>query len=85
MSEVKHEDAVPIDHVDDQKSMADTGFFKFFEAAVRFESSDLIMRAGQVPKLRLRGSLKNLDVPAIEVKDFEHWVEESLSTGLKNL
>ncbi|QQE12983.1 PilT/PilU family type 4a pilus ATPase [Planctomycetota bacterium] len=80
MSEVKHaEEAVGADHLDDRRSMADTDFFKYFEAAVRFEASDLLMRAGQVPKLRLRGSLKNLDVPAIEVADFERQVEASLS------
>ena len=80
LSEVMHaEPAVAADHVDDRRSMADTDFFKFFEAAVRFESSDLLMRAGQVPKLRLRGSLKNLDVPPIPVGEFEHAVEASLS------
>lgn len=80
MSEVTHaEDAVPVDHVDDRRSMADTGLYKFFEAAVRFEASDLLLRAGQVPKLRLKGALKNLDVPPIPKDDFEHWVEESLS------
>ena len=67
------------DHVDERKSFADTPLFKFFEACVKFESSDLIMRGGEQPKLRLRGSLRKLDVPAPSIEDFEHWVEQSLS------
>jgi len=72
-------DPVPVDHIDDRRSIADTPLAKYFEAAVKFESSDLIMRAGQVPKLRLRGALKSLDVPAIAETDFEHWCEQGLS------
>jgi twitching motility protein PilT len=37
------------------------------------------MRAGHVPKLRLKGALKNLDVPAIPTKEFERAIESSLS------
>ena len=69
----------PIDHIDERRSIADTPLFKYFEAAVRFEASDLLLRGGQIPKLRLKGALKNIDVPAIEPIDFEHWVESSLS------
>ena len=69
----------PIDHISDQRSMADTPLQKFFEAAVRYESSDLLLRGGQAPKLRLKGVLKGLDVPQIEEEEFERWIEDSLS------
>ncbi len=71
--------AAPVDHIDERKSIADTPLFKFFEAAVRFESSDLLLRGGQIPKLRLKGALKNIDVPPIDSTDFERWIESSLS------
>jgi len=74
-----HDTHVPIDHIDQRKSIGDTPLAKFFRAAVQLKSSDLIMRAGQVPKLRLSGSLKNLDVPPIPEEDFERWIEEGLS------
>jgi twitching motility protein PilT len=61
------------------KSLADTPLRKFFEAAVKFEASDLILRSEQQPKVRLRGDLKSLDVPPIGVDDMENWIEEGLS------
>ncbi len=59
--------------------MADTPLAKFFEAAVKYESSDLLLRGGQVPKLRLRGALQALKVDALDEEDFEKWVEQSMS------
>ncbi len=38
-----------------QPTMADTPLSKYFKAAVKFGASDLIMRGGQPPKLRLKG------------------------------
>ena len=73
------ETPIPVDHVDERKSLGDTGLRKFFKSAVQFSASDLIMRGGQAPKLRLRGKLKSVDVPPIEESDFEHWVEQGLS------
>ena len=72
-------DSMVVDHVDEQRSLADSKLAKYFEAAVKFQSSDLIMRAGHVPKLRLKGSLKNLDVPPVPSKEFERAIESSLS------
>ncbi|MEQ9453885.1 MAG: PilT/PilU family type 4a pilus ATPase [Phycisphaeraceae bacterium] len=72
-------DPVPVDHVDQKRSLADTPLKKFFKAAIQFESSDVIMRAGQIPKLRLKGALKALDHPAIPEVQFERWVEQGLS------
>jgi twitching motility protein PilT len=72
-------DSIVADHVDEQRSLADSKLAKYFEAAVKFQSSDLIMRAGNVPKLRLKGALKNLDVPPVPTKEFERAIESSLS------
>ncbi len=72
-------DPVPVDHVDQKRSLSDTPLKKFFKAAIQFESSDVIMRAGQVPKLRVKGSLKALDHPPIAETQFERWVEQGLS------
>ncbi len=70
---------VTIDHAMERRSLADTGLKKYFEAAIRFEASDLLMRGGQTPKLRIRGALKGLDVPALEAAKFEEWIEAGLS------
>lgn len=40
-------------------------FRKFLQATIRFEASDLIVKAGAAPKVRLRGSLKPLKVEAV--------------------
>ncbi len=79
MPESSMHDSIVADHVDEQRSLADSKLAKYFEAAVKFQSSDLIMRAGNVPKLRLKGALKNLDVPPVPVKEFERAIESSLS------
>ena len=61
------------------KSIADTGLRKYFEAAVRYKASDMILRSGQVPRLRLKGGLKALDTNPLDTKDFEKWLEEGMS------
>lgn len=61
------------------RSLADTGIRKFFEAAVKYGASDLLLRAEQQPRLRLKGSLKTLDTGPIPYKDMEKWVEEGTS------
>lgn len=66
------------------KSLADTPLRKFFEAAVKFEASDIILRSEQQPKVRLRGDLKSLDVPPIGVEDMENWIEAGLSPDQMN-
>jgi twitching motility protein PilT len=68
--------------VEERRSIGDTPLKKYFEAAVKYEASDLLLRAGQVPKLRLRGALKSLDTPAIDAEDFEKWIEQSMSEQL---
>lgn len=38
----------------DHKTLADTPLAKFFQAAVKYETSDLIMRGGQAPSFDSR-------------------------------
>ncbi|MBL9002338.1 MAG: PilT/PilU family type 4a pilus ATPase [Phycisphaerae bacterium] len=47
-----------------------TRWGKFLQAAIKLNSSDLIMKSDQVPKLRLRGSLKPLDCEAVSTEEF---------------
>ena len=47
-----------------------TRWGKFLQAAIKFETSDLIMKSDQVPKLRLRGALKPLDTEAVSTDEF---------------
>jgi len=63
----------------ERKKLTDTGLRQFFSAAVRYEASDILLRGGQVPKLRIRGSLKSLDVDPIPEDEFYTWVRESLT------
>ena len=62
-----------------QPSLADGGLRKFFQAAVKHGASDMLLRGGQVPKLRVRGALKGLDVEPLDPEQFEQWVDEALS------
>ncbi len=61
------------------KSIADTGLRKYFEACVRYKASDLLLRAGQVPRLRIRGALKSLETTPLAHDDFEKWLQEGMS------
>ena len=69
----------PLEHLDERRSLANTPLRKFFEAAVRYEASDLLLRGGQVPKLRIRGDLKSVEADALAPDEFEKWIESSLS------
>jgi twitching motility protein PilT len=73
------EDAPPAEHVVESRSLADTPLRRYFDAAVKFEASDLIMRGGQVPKLRLRGALESLKVEPLDPVEFEKHIEAALS------
>jgi twitching motility protein PilT len=61
------------------KSFADTGARKYFEAAVKYQASDLLIRSGRAPRLRLKGVLKPLDAPPVKVEDFDRWVEQAIT------
>jgi len=47
-----------------------TRWGKFLQATIKFEASDLIMKTGQQPKIRLRGALKALDTPLVDEDEF---------------
>ncbi|MEM8783200.1 MAG: PilT/PilU family type 4a pilus ATPase [Planctomycetota bacterium] len=66
----------PLEH---HATLADTPLAKYFKAAVKLQSSDLIMRGGQVPKLRLRGALKGLDTRPPTEDEFNQWIHDGLS------
>jgi len=59
-------------------NIATGGLSPFFKASIKYEASDLLLRGGQAPKLRLRGALKSLDTGPIPPGDFERWVQEAL-------
>jgi len=59
--------------------MAKTPLAKFFKAAVEHETSDLLLRSGQAPMLRLRGSLKALKSGALDPEMFEQAIADSLT------
>jgi len=59
--------------------LTETPLRKFFEAAVRFKASDLLLRGGQTPKLRVRGELRSLEADPIEAADLDRMLELCLS------
>ena len=67
------------DHLSEHKSLANTSLKKYFEAAVRLEASDLLMRGGQKVRVRLRGSLRALDTPELDADEVEREIEASMS------
>jgi twitching motility protein PilT len=51
---------------------------KFFEAAIRLEASDVIVRPGVGVKFRLRGTLRNADSPPFTEEELEQEVKAML-------
>ncbi|MEO1130686.1 MAG: PilT/PilU family type 4a pilus ATPase [Planctomycetota bacterium] len=47
-----------------------TRFGKFLQACIKFAGSDLIVKTGTVPKVRLRGALKPLDTDPVTHEEF---------------
>ena len=47
-----------------------TRWGKFLEATIKFEASDLIMKTGQPPKIRLRGDLRPLNAKPVDEEEF---------------
>jgi twitching motility protein PilT len=47
-----------------------TRWGKFLQAAIKLDASDLIMKSGTTPKLRLRGALKPLDCEPVSTDEF---------------
>ncbi len=65
-----------------------TRFGDFLKAAIKFEASDLIMKAGQKPKIRLRGALKPLDTTPVSPEEFlsiaKHILDEEQFKDLRH-
>jgi len=68
-----------IEHKADALSLAQTSLGRFFEAAHKYEASDLLLRGGEVPRLRLRGELKALETDPLDAEAFEQAIESTLS------
>ncbi len=47
-----------------------TRFGKFLQATIKFAGSDLIVKTDAIPKIRLRGSLKQLDTEPVSSEEF---------------
>jgi len=47
-----------------------TRFGKFLQACIKLKASDLIMKTGVVPKIRLRGALRPLETEAVDADEF---------------
>ncbi|MBX3386880.1 MAG: PilT/PilU family type 4a pilus ATPase [Phycisphaeraceae bacterium] len=47
-----------------------TRFGDFLKATIKFQASDLIIKSGQKPKIRLRGALKPLDTTPVSAEEF---------------
>ncbi len=56
-----------------------TRFGDFLKAAIKFEASDLLLKTGKAPVIRLRGALKPLDTPAVTVEEFNNICKSVLS------
>jgi twitching motility protein PilT len=82
-----NQESAPVMHFDiDQashKTLADTKLYKYFQAAVRHKTSDLLMRGGEPPKLRMRGELKSLDVDPPSVEEFNNMIFEGITEDQK--
>lgn len=48
----------------------ETRFGTFLKAAIKFEASDLLLKTGKAPVIRLRGVLKTLEAPPITMEEF---------------
>ena len=66
-----------------------TRFGSFLKACIKLKASDLIMKAGQPPKVRVRGALKPLDTEAVSPEEFmsiaKHILDEDGVADLKKL
>jgi len=52
---------------------------KFMQACIKFEASDLIVKTGTQPKIRLRGALKPLDTELVTQEDFSQITKHILT------
>ncbi len=70
-------DSLP-ERSDTQHSLTQSELRKYFEAAERFEATDLFLRSDHVPCMRIAGKLKSLETPPLDSEKFEAIIQESL-------
>jgi len=74
--------SVPTGHVhldpDDTHDPHATRFGGFLKAGIKLNASDIIMKAGKPPSLRLRGALKVLDTEPVTAAEFKKIAEHIL-------
>lgn len=75
---------LPMDAMSGAEALMQTPLRRYFEAAVKYEASDLIMRGGQSPRVRIRTRLQPLKGPPIEPDEFDRLIGESLSEYAKD-
>ncbi|QOI99899.1 MAG: PilT/PilU family type 4a pilus ATPase [Phycisphaeraceae bacterium] len=61
-----------------------TRFGKFLQAAIKFEASDLILKSGKAPVIRLRGALKPLDTEPLTRDEFVNITKHILDEEQQN-
>lgn len=70
----KESDAAHTGHVvldpDRKHDPHETRFGDFLKACIKFAASDLIMKSGQQPRIRLRGALRPLDTGTVDADEF---------------
>lgn len=80
-----HADATHVGHVAmpppdaEKRDPHATRWGKFLQAAIKFGASDLILKTGLTPRIRLRGSLKPLDTEPITYEEFLQITKHILS------
>jgi len=78
-----HSDATAVGHVapllSEKPDPHATRWGKFLRSTIKFEASDLIIKSGQKPKVRLRGALKALDADPVSAEEFVQIAENILS------
>ena len=57
---------------------------KYFKAAIKSQASDVHLKVGQVPKLRMRGSLKNTTGEAMTEEKMEQLIFEIMTPAQKD-
>jgi twitching motility protein PilT len=87
-SNTSHQGHVTLDP-DKKHDPHETRFGAFLKAAIKMNASDLIMKSGQAPKIRLRGSLKALDTEPVSAEEFlaiaKHILDEDGWNDLRKL
>jgi len=79
LSEAVEGSGTVLEVASEPSTLAETELAKFFTAAGKHGASDLLLRGNQPPRLRLRGSLKALDVEPMGEELFETEVVKGLT------